>query len=113
LERRRDALRRLLRPGDEAIAVPAIAREGRALYEAVVEAGIAGVMGRLRLSPYLPGVRSRMWKFVSRSTPVEGIERGPEGSVPVDATTDADHAATAGPPVLALIRRLPLDDIDS
>src|SRR6478735_1370619 len=35
LVRRREALRRVLRPGDEVVAVPAIATEGIALFEAV------------------------------------------------------------------------------
>ena len=42
LVRRREALRRVLRPGDEVVAVPAIATEGVALFEAVVAQGIAG-----------------------------------------------------------------------
>jgi hypothetical protein len=66
-------------------------------------------MARLRTSPYLPGVRSRLWRFV------------PAG--PFAATTAESNAAAqaAGPaesiageagagPVMALIRRLPLDD---
>ena len=36
LVRRRESLRRVLRPGDEVVAVPAIATEGIALFEAVV-----------------------------------------------------------------------------
>ena len=51
LERRRDLLRRVLRPGDEVVVVPAIAGEGRALYAAVVAQGIAGVLARRRTSP--------------------------------------------------------------
>ena len=65
LDRRRDALRRVLRPGDEVLAVPAIAAEGIALFEAAVAQGIAGVLARQRSSPYLPGVRSRLWRYVA------------------------------------------------
>src|SRR3954447_12496136 len=64
LFRRRDLLRRVLRAGDEVVAVPAIAAEGRALFDAVAAQGIAGVMARQRTSPYLSGVRSRLWRFV-------------------------------------------------
>ena len=39
LVKRREALRRVLRPGDEVVAVPAIATEGRALFEAIVGPG--------------------------------------------------------------------------
>src|SRR4051794_34683221 len=57
LVRRRETLRRVLRPGDEVVAVPAIATEGVAMFDAAVAQGIAGVLARHRQSPYLPGVR--------------------------------------------------------
>jgi bifunctional non-homologous end joining protein LigD len=99
LVRRRDTLRRVLRPGDEVVAVPAIATEGVALFEAAVAQGIAGILARQRSSPYLPGVRSRLWRFVA-STPVAGAS----------AEAAADVPGTAAAPVLALISRLPLDE---
>ena len=55
LEKRRATLKRVLRPGDEVVVVPAIAGEGRALHDAVSAQGIAGVLARRRTSPYLPG----------------------------------------------------------
>jgi bifunctional non-homologous end joining protein LigD len=99
LSRRREMLRRVLRPGDEVVAVPAIAGEGRALWEAAVNQGIAGVLARQRSSPYLPGVRSRLWRYI----PAEPTVPLPPGAadVPPPVTTA---------PVLALIERLPLDD---
>ncbi len=100
LVRRREALKRVLRPGDEVIAVPAIATEGVALYDAVVAQGVAGVLARQRSSPYLPGVQSRLWRFVA-STPVA---RSPD---PDESTGGAEHGAG---PVLALISRLPFDE---
>ncbi len=114
LERRREILRRLLRPGDEAIAVPAIAGEGRALHDAVEESGIAGVTARVRRSPYLPGVRSRLWAFVPRRDhrALRSLEGDREVGIP-DVADFSDHAGRARAPVLALIRRLPLDDMDS
>ena len=66
LERRREPLRRVLRPGDEVVAVPAIAGEGRALHEAAAAQGIAGVLARQPDAPYLPGVRSRLWRSIVR-----------------------------------------------
>jgi bifunctional non-homologous end joining protein LigD len=103
LIRRREALKRVLRPGDEVDAVPAIATEGIALYEAVVAQGIAGVLARQRSSPYLAGVRSRLWRFVAAAP---GVGTNPGSSR--DADTGAEVAASA--PVLALISRLPLED---
>jgi ATP-dependent DNA ligase len=106
LVRRREALRRVLRPGDEVVAVPAIATEGIALYEAVLAQGVAGVLARQRNSPYLAGVRSRLWRFVAatESVRVEG-----EASTAEGAEAGAEGTA-ASAPVLALFSRLPLDD---
>ena len=100
LVRRREALRRVLHPGDEVVAVPVIATEGIALYEAAVAQGIAGVLARQRTSPYLPGVRSRMWRFVAASGEPTSTDAG-------DIANDVPPGA-ASAPVLALISRLPL-----
>jgi ATP-dependent DNA ligase len=99
LVRRRESLRRVLRPGDEVVAVPAIATEGVALYEAAVAQGIAGILARQRASPYLPGIRSRLWRFVAAG-PVDGSAAEMPDDVP----------GPAAAPVLALISRLPLDE---
>jgi bifunctional non-homologous end joining protein LigD len=104
LEKRREQLRRVLRPGDEVVVVPAIVGEGRALYDAVVAQGIAGVLARRRTSPYLPGVRSVLWRSILA---VAG--RGE----PSPAGDEADEEAGMGTgtaPVLALFRRLPFDE---
>jgi bifunctional non-homologous end joining protein LigD len=102
LEKRRDQLRRVLRPGDEVLAVPAIPGEGRALFSAVAAQGLPGILARQRTSPYLPGVRSRLWRFI----PVAPAVAGPGDAV---AATEGMATELPGPaPVLALIRRLPL-----
>jgi hypothetical protein len=87
LVRRREALRRVLRPGDEVVAVPAIATEGIALYNAVVAQGIAGVLARQRSSPYLPGVKSRLWRYVAAEAAVPASAAAP--------AADAEGAETA------------------
>ena len=69
LEKRRATLKKALRPGDEVVVVPAIAGEGRALHDAVSAQGIAGVLARRRTSPYLPGVRSKLWRSIVASEP--------------------------------------------
>ena len=102
LVRRRALLRRVLRPGDEVVAVPAIVGEGRALWDAVAAQGLAGVMARQRTSPYLPGVRSRLWRFVPAVAPSGAMDGA--GDEPVDGPANA--------PVMALIRRLPLLEDD-
>jgi bifunctional non-homologous end joining protein LigD len=105
LVRRREALRRVLRPGDEVVAVPAIATEGVALFDAAVAQGIAGMLARQRSSPYLPGIRSRLWRFVAAMpSPTAG------GTAATDDATLDDMPGPAAAPVIALISRLPLDD---
>lgn len=101
LLKRREALRRILRPGDEVVAVPAIATEGRALFDAIVAQGLAGMMARQRQGPYLPGVRSRLWRYIPAIA----------GSVPAAELADAPAEPTsATAPVLAMLSRLPLED---
>jgi bifunctional non-homologous end joining protein LigD len=103
LVKRRETLRRILRPGDEVVAVPAIATEGRALFDAIVAQGLAGMMARQRLGPYLPGVRSRLWRFIpaiAGSVSAAELEDAPEEPAATSATA----------PVLAMLSRLPLDD---
>jgi bifunctional non-homologous end joining protein LigD len=103
LEKRRDQMRRALRPGDEVLVVPAIAGDGRALFDAVASQGLAGVLARQRTSPYLPGIRSRLWRFIpTRPT------AGSLAEMAADAEPTAAGDGTGPAPVLALIRRLPL-----
>jgi len=112
LERRREVLRRVLRPGDELVAVPAIAEDGRALFEAVAAQGLAGVRARQAGSPYLPGIRSRLWRSVAVAPRRRGRSRTsaavPSGSQPPTGSPSAAPNAEHRAPVLALIARLPL-----
>jgi bifunctional non-homologous end joining protein LigD len=103
LHRRRELLKRILHPGDEVVAVPAIAAEGRALHAAATAQGIAGILGRQRTSPYLPGVTSRLWRFVATAPTGSGGARSAQPTLALE-----DEPATAAAPVIALIRRLPL-----
>jgi bifunctional non-homologous end joining protein LigD len=101
LSRRRELLRKVLRAGDEVVAVPAIAGEGRALFDAVVEQGLAGMMARQRGGPYLPGIRSRLWRFIAARP--SGSPAGLQNAA--GAVDEVPGPAAA--PVVALIRRLP------
>lgn len=104
---RREILRRVLRPGDEVVAVPAIASEGLALFAAITAQGLAGMMARQRQSPYLPSVRSRLWRFIP-AQPQAGFSAELTAEL---ATAPAEPAALSGTaPVLAILSRLPLDD---
>ena len=67
--------------------------------------GIAGILARQRMSPYLPGIRSRLWRFVP-ATPGSAAP-GPEGEPSAEGEVPPPTAAA---PVLALISRLPLDE---
>jgi hypothetical protein len=110
LDRRRQLLRRALRPGDEAVAVPAINTEGRALFEAVSSQGLFGMRARQRSSPYLPGVRSRLWRSVAVDR-VPEVEASPAGQAfgGVGGAAFEDAGSARFERVLALIRRLPLE----
>jgi bifunctional non-homologous end joining protein LigD len=131
LERRRAVLRGILTAGDEVVAVPAIAGEGRALFEAVSAQGIAGLTARELRGPYLPGVRSRLWRTVAAGPgPLPGYAGaataadlpdlpdlparsagGPPATSPTDgAAVTVVPAGAPTAPVLALISRLPLED---
>lgn len=101
LETRRAALRRTLADGDAAVVVPVVAGEGRALYAAVAAQGIAGVLARSRRSPYLPGVRSRLWRSIA--------VRPSDTAVDVGDEPDEDAPSAASAPVLTILRRLPLE----
>ena len=101
LETRRSLLRKVMADGDAAVVVPVVAGEGRALYAAVASQGIAGVLARARTSPYLPGVRSRLW----RSIAVRESDAGPS-DVPAEPEEASPRPSI---PVLTVLRRLPLD----
>ncbi len=101
LETRRALLRRVVADGDAAVVVPMVAGEGLALYAAVAAQGIWGVLARARTSPYLPGVRSRLWRVIA----ARPADAGPDAAAP-----DPEEApARAAAPVLTVLRRLPLD----
>ena len=118
LFRRRQMLRRTLTPGEAVVAVPAIAGEGIALHAAVRAQGIGAVLARVRMSPYLPGIRSRLWRLVE--APIDPSSADPttppsDGQASLDLPGDANpsrlpHGGPAAAPVLALIRRLPFDE---
>lgn len=118
LERRRGLLGRILRPGGPIVARPAVETDGLALHAAVVAQGLAGTVARDRRSPYLPGTRSRLWRFVPALVPgvvpalvpalVPGV--GGEGALAPGEEEGDPRAAddsTTGTPILALIERLP------
>jgi bifunctional non-homologous end joining protein LigD len=109
LHRRRESLKRILHPGDEVVAVPAIAAEGRALHAAAATQGIAGILARQRTSPYLPGVTSRLWRYVAVAAGSKRVVAAGAGAgAPAAAAPGDEPADTAAAPVIALIRRLPL-----
>jgi ATP-dependent DNA ligase len=123
LDKRRTLLRQVLRPGDEVVAVPAISAEGRALFDAVSAQGLFGIRARQRSSPYLPGVRSRLWRSVAVATGGASGRSEPGGAAGARADAAAARADAAemaaaedigggahrAERVLSLIRRLPLE----
>ena len=100
LERRRARLARLLSPSPSIVPVPMIAGEGQALCAAAAGQGVGWVLARDRRSPYLAGVRSGLWRL---------IDVHPESGAPAARPPSAPEGPLTSP-ILALIRRLPLED---
>jgi bifunctional non-homologous end joining protein LigD len=115
LERRRERLERTVQPGGSLLVVPAIAGEGRALHAAATVQGIPAVVGRHRRSPYLSGVRSRLWRLVrtgaGSTEAATGRATGTAGAADDETDTGSEPVTgrSGGGPILGLIRRLPLD----
>ena len=99
LERRRSRLGRLLKPSLSVVPVPQIAGEGRALCAAAADQGVGWVLARDRRSPYLAGVRSSLWRLIAV---------GPGAAQAGREAPEGGEASSS--PILALIRRLPLED---
>jgi ATP-dependent DNA ligase len=99
LERRREHLARIVHASAELVVLPGVVRDGMDLYFAVAQQGLRGVMARHLRSPYLPGRRSGLWRWVA-SQP---------GEMPLHAVPDAVPEPPSRP-ILALIQRLPLED---
>jgi bifunctional non-homologous end joining protein LigD len=113
LRHRRELLERVLRRGPEVLLVPAIAGDGIALHAAVVTQRLAGVRARVATSPYLPGVRSVLWRSIRSGIATDAETEG-RGAAPSRDDTAGDAAVETVPagPILAVIRRLPLEEPD-
>jgi ATP-dependent DNA ligase len=98
LLRRRERMAKVVQPASELVILPGVVRDGIDLYFAVSQQGLRGVMARHLRSPYLPGRRSELWRWIA-SRP---------GEMPLHVVPDP-IAAPAIRPVLALIQRLPLE----
>jgi ATP-dependent DNA ligase len=85
LERRRARLVTALKPGDRLVLVPAVAGEGSTLFDAVEGQGLPGMLARRRDSPYLPGMRSDLWRRIRTARRFEAVVGGysplPDGRV--------------------------------
>lgn len=97
LVKRRERLAKVVTPSPELVVVPGVVNDGLDLHFAVAQQGLAGVMARHLRSPYLPGRRSDLWRWIPTQP----------GEVPLHLLPDP-VAPTR--PVLALIQRLPFDD---
>jgi len=98
LVRRREHLARVVRPSAGLVVLPGVVRDGLDLYFAVAQQGLRGVTARHLRSPYLPGRRSELWRWIPTRL----------GRIPLHVVPDQpDVPATR--PVLALIQRLPLE----
>jgi len=99
LMRRRDHLAGIVQGSSELVVLPGILGDGIDLYQAVTQQGLRGVMARHVRSPYLPGRRSELWRWIAARP----------GESPVQVAADPVSAPPSRP-ILALIQRLPLED---
>ena len=97
--RRRDHLAGIVQGSSELVVLPGILGDGIDLYQAVTQQGLRGVMARHVRSPYLPGRRSELWRWIAARP----------GESPVQVAADPVSAPPSRP-ILALIQRLPLED---
>ncbi len=100
LVRRRERLARAIRTSASLVILPGVVGDGLDLYRAVSQQGLHGVMARQLRSPYLPGRRSELWRWIPAQP----------GELPLHLVPEPAPATTPSRPVLALIQRLPLDD---
>ena len=98
LVKRREHLAKIVTPSPELVLVPGVVNDGLELHFAVAQQGLAGVMARHLRSPYLPGRRSDLWRWIQTQP----------GEVPLHLLPEP--VAVPARPVLALIQRLPFDD---
>ena len=98
LVKRREHLAKIVTPSPELVVVPGVVNDGLELHFAVAQQGLAGVMARHLRSPYLPGRRSDLWRWIPTQP----------GEVPLHLLPEP--VAVPARPVLALIQRLPFDD---
>jgi bifunctional non-homologous end joining protein LigD len=80
------------------VVLAPVAEHGGRLLEAVRERGLAAVIAKRLDSPYLPGVRSRLWRF---------LRIGPTGGAEADGA-ELEPAEPVAETLLALLRTLPL-----
>ena len=90
------------------IVVLRAARGGRSVSEVVGLPGVAGVIAKRADSPYLPGVRSRLWTLVRvADLRLSAVDGGRDG--PAAGQGDAADERDGQRPDLALLRRLPFE----
>jgi bifunctional non-homologous end joining protein LigD len=93
IEARRDALLAVAPAGaDGLVCLPALSGDAAALLRLATDHGLPGLVGKRAHSPYLPGVRSRLWHVL------------PTGAG-TSATAEEEGRSS---PILAVLDRLPL-----
>lgn len=76
LARRVRMLATALRPSSRVVVMPSVEGEGRSLYEAVEAQGLRAMLARRADSPYLPGVRSDLWRHIRTAPRFEAVVGG-------------------------------------
>ena len=107
LSARLEALDRIAVSNHGLVLAPRVSGDGRALHAAVTQQGIAGVLARQWSSPYLPGVRSSLWRLIPAGA--VGDPTSADVASDGDGETADDGEQRAARPGLTMALRLPLD----
>jgi bifunctional non-homologous end joining protein LigD len=76
LAQRRRALDSALGPTTRAVIVPSVAEDGTSLFAAIDEQGLPAMLARRLDSPYLPGVRSDLWRSIRTTLRFDAVIGG-------------------------------------
>ena len=76
LAQRRRALDGALGPTTRAVIVPSVAGDGGDLFAAIHEQGLPAMLARRLDSPYLPGVRSDLWRSIRTTLRFDAVVGG-------------------------------------
>jgi bifunctional non-homologous end joining protein LigD len=96
LGQRRRSLDAAVSPTTRAVVVPTVHGDGLSLFAAIHEQGLPAMLARRLDSPYLPGVRSDLWRSIRTTLRFEAVVGGFDARL--DGSVTLLLGAWTGPP---------------